>query len=320
MTRTGTLAILFKVECIGGYAGCYSCSFNNYLISMGEERLLKMYYLKNRGEDIYLLSVIPPSKFKEEHIQNLIRKKIKKTGLFRKKPLEDIIRKSMVWMPYYRIQFNYGCSEKNLIQRYGETGQSETVLNAMFCGFVKSEKEFFTLFRPNYLKHKKIKYSPQSEEIVGSTVYTDFEGVLGSFLKRLNEVKEELNDFRSELSKIRARLSRYSRIWPMKDLLDKERKLSEKVARLEALRNVLNMCLNVNEDVRSIEVLGHDVFYFPTLVVTLKNKENGTERYFIVNLVESGAVRKHLSYDKGLTELCNKNSGCKETIAGSVAP
>lgn len=243
---------------------------------------------------------------------------MKKTGLFRKKPLEDIIRKSMVWMPYYRIQFNYRRSEKNLIQRYGETGRSETALNAMFCGCVKSEKELFMLFRPNYLKHKKIKHSPQAEEIVGSTAYTDFEEVLEGFLKRLNEVKDEINEFRSELNKIRARLGRYSKIWPMKDLSDKEKKLSEKVARFEALRNVLGMCLNINEDVRSIEVLGHDVFYYPTLVVTLKHKENGTERYFIVNLVESGLIRKHLSYDKGLMELCNKNSACREAIASAV--
>ena len=245
---------------------------------------------------------------------------IKKTGLFRKKLLEDIIRKSMIWMPYYRIQFNYRRSEKNLIQRYGETGRSETVLNAMFCGCVKSEKELFTLFRPNYLKYEIIRHSPQSEEIVGSTVHTDFEGILGSFLKRLNEVKDELNEFRPELSRIRTRLSRYSKILPMKDLIDKERKLSEKVARLEALRNVLNMCLNVNEDVRSIEVRGHDVFFYPILVVTLKHKENRVERYFIVNLVESGTIRKHLSYDKGLTELCNKNSGCKETVIRSIKP
>lgn len=267
-----------------------------------------------------MLSVIPPSKFKEEHVQNLIHKMIKKTGLFRKKPLEDITRKSVIWMPYYRIQFSYRRSEKNLIQKYGETGRSETVLNAMFCGCAKSEKEFFALFRPNYLKYKIIRHSPQSEEIVGPTVCTDFEGVLGSFLKRLNEVKDELNEFRPELSKIRARLNRYSRILPMKDLMDKERKLSEKVARLEVLRNVLNMCLNVNEDVRSIEVEGHDVFYYPTLVVTLKHKENRVERYFIVNLVERGSIRKHLSYDKGLTELCNKNSGGREIIVRSITP
>ena len=245
---------------------------------------------------------------------------MKKTGLFRKKSLEDIIRKSMVWMPYYRIQFNYRHSEKNLIQRYGETGRSETALNAMFCGCVKSEKELFTLFRPNYLKYKIIKHSLQSEEIVGSTVHTDFNGVLRGFLKRLNEVKDELTELRPELSKIRTRLSRYSKIWPMKDLSDKEKKLSEKVARLEALRNVLNMCLNVNEGIRSIEVLGHDVFYYPTLVVTLKHKENRVERYLIVNLVVSGSIRKPLRYDKGLTELCNKNSGCKEIIARSITP
>lgn len=243
---------------------------------------------------------------------------MKKTGLFRKKPLEDIIRKSMVWMPYYRIQFNYRRSEKNLIQRYGETGRSETVLNAMFCECVKSEKELFTLFRPNYLKYKIIRRSPQSEEIVGSTVNINFERVLESFLKRLNEVKEELNEFRPELNKIRARLSRYSKIFPMRDLIDKEKKLSEKVARLDVAKNILGICLNINEDARSIKVLGHNVFYYPTLVVTLKHKENRAERYFIMNLVESGLIRKHLSYDKKLIELCNKNNACREVIASAV--
>jgi len=266
-----------------------------------------------------LLSVIPPSKFKEEHIQKLVHKMMKKRGLFRKKPLEDIICKSMVWMPYYTIQFSYRRSEKDLIQRYGEKGRSETALNAMFCGCVKSEKELFMLFRPNYFKYKKISHPPQSEEIVGSTAYTDFERVLGDFLKHLNEVKDELNEFRPELNKLRARIRKYSVILPMpRDLSDKEKKLSEKVAMLDATKNILGMCLNINEGVRSIKVLGNDVFYYPTLVVTLKHKENRAERYSIVNLVESGLIRKHLSYDKGLTELCNKNSTCREVIASAV--
>ena len=265
-----------------------------------------------------MLFVISPSKFEEEHVQNLVHKMIKKTGLFRKKPLEDITRKSMVWMPYYRIQFDYGRSEKKLIQRYGETGRSETVLNAMFCGCVKSEKEFFALFRPNYLKYEIIKYSPQPEEIVGSTAHTDFEEVLAGFLKRLNEVKDELDEFRPELNKIRTRLSRYSKIFPMKDLIDKEKKLSEKVVKLEVAKNILGICLNMNEDARSIKVYGHDVFYYPTLVVTLKHIEDGAERYLIMNLVESGLVRKHLRYDEKLMELCNKNSVCRKVIASAV--
>lgn len=237
-----------------------------------------------------------------------------KRGSFRKKPLEDIIGKNMVWMPYHRIQYTYRSSKKGLIQRSGETA-----LNAMFCRSAESERELFILFRPNYLKHKIIEHTLQSEEIVGPTVSTDFDDVLGNLLKRLNEVEDELNEPRSELQKIRARIAKYGHIVPMMGALKKERELSEKVARLSAVRNIRRMCLNVTENIKSIEVVGHDVFYYPTLVVTLKHKENGTERYILVNLVESGLISKRVSCDKGLTELCNKNSAFKEIITRSLA-
>jgi hypothetical protein len=262
-----------------------------------------------------VLSVVPPSKFKEEHTQKLIHKMIEKRGFFRKKPLEDIIHKSMLWMPYYRIRYNYSLFEKEPIQKHGETA-----LNAMFCGCVKNEKELFMLFKPNYLKYKIISYSPQSEEIVGSTTSINFDRILRDFLQRLNEVKEEANEFRSELKKIRTQIRRQSMMLPIgKDLTDKEKRLSEKVARLDAVRNIIGICLNISEDARTIKVSGHNVFYYPTLVVTLKHKENGAERYLIVDLVESGLIRKHLSYDIGLTELCNKNSACREIIASTIA-
>jgi hypothetical protein len=193
-----------------------------------------------------MLSVVPPSKFEGEDVQKFMRKMIEKRGFFRKKPLEDIIRENMVWMPYHRIQFNYSRSERGLIQRYGETGRGETALNAMFCGSVKSEREVFMLFRPNYLKYKVMRHSPQSEEVVGPTFYTDFDGVLGGFLKRLNEVKDELHELRSELHKSRVRIRRYSWIVPVMWDLKKERTLSEKVAKLSAIKNTLSMCLNVN--------------------------------------------------------------------------
>jgi len=238
---------------------------------------------------------------------------IKKRGSFRKKPIEDITRKNMVWMPYHLIQFNHTYSEKGSIQAHGETA-----LNAMFCGSVRSEGELFALFRPNYSKHKTIRQSPQPEEIVGPTFSIDFEGVLGGFVKKLNEVRDELIGLRSELQRIRTRIRRYGRIVPLIEELRKERELSEKVGSLNAVRNVLVMCLNVNENTRSIEVVGHDVFYYPTLVVALKHKENGTERYVLVDLVESGLISKHLSCDRGLTELCNKNDKCKEALTKSL--
>jgi len=244
---------------------------------------------------------------------------IEKRGFLRKKHLDDIVRESMVWMPYHRIQFDCTRSEGDLVQKYGEKGRGETALNAMFCGCVKSERELFMLFRPNYLKHKVTKHSLQSEEIVGPTFNTDFDGVLGGFLKRLNEVKDELNEVTSELRKSRVRTSRFRMIVPVMWDLKKERTLSEKVAKLRATKIILSMCLNVDEDINSIEVTGSNIFYYPISVVTLKNKEDGTERYLIVNLVESGLTVKRLSCDKGLTELCDKNGGCKKIIAKSIA-
>jgi len=238
---------------------------------------------------------------------------MKKRGFFRKKTLEDVTHKNMVWMPYHRIQFTFTRSEKDLVQRH-----SETTLNAMFCESAKSERELFILFRPNYLKHKTTSHSPQSEEVVGSTFCTDFDRVLESILEKLNRVKDELSELRPELRRIRARIKRYGHIVPMIGDLRKEKELSEKVARLNAMMNVLNMCLNVNEDIiRSVEVVDHDTFYYPTLVVTLKNKEDGSERYLIVNLANE-LIGKNLSCDRELTELCEKNSVCKEIIAKSL--
>jgi len=243
---------------------------------------------------------------------------IEKRGLFRKKPLEDIIRQNMVWMPYHRIRYECGYSEKNLFQRCSEIGLGETALNAMLCESVKSETELFMLFRPNYLKRKIINYFPQSEEIVGPTVYLNFQRTLGSLLKSLHEVKDELNRLGSVLYKNHVRIRRYSWILPVMGGLKNERRLSEEVARLRAKKNILNMCLNTNQDIRSIKVTEHDTFYYPTLIVTLKHKENGTERYLIINLAESRLIDKHSSCDKGLTKLCNKNSLCKEIIARSI--
>jgi hypothetical protein len=175
------------------------------------------------------------------------------------------------------------------------------------------------LFRPNYLKYKIVEHSPQPKEIVCSIVPIDFEEILGNFLKRLNEIKVELSARRQELNKIRVNMRRYSAILPpMKDSREKEKTLSEKIAKLQATKNILSLCLNTNDDISSITVTGHDVFYYPNLVIKLKNKTNGTERYLIVKLVKDGLIRKQLSCDRALTELCNENTMCKEVIADTV--
>jgi len=263
-----------------------------------------------------LLSVVSPSGFEDIEVQKLIHVMMKKkipNGV----PLEYIASKSVVWMPYYKIQFEYRRSEKDLIQKFGETAESETALNAMFCGCARSESELFMLFRPNYLKNNKMTRSPESDEIVGPTSPTNFDEILSGFVKRLNEVEDELYKLRSMLNKRYVRIARI-RILPMISDLKEGERLSEKIAKLSALKNILNMCLNLGEDIMSIKVLGNSTFYYPTLVATLKHRENRAERFIVIDLVKRGLILKRLSCDDVLTQLCNNNDACKEVLAKSV--
>jgi len=242
----------------------------------------------------------------------------KKKGRAVSIPSERIASKSLVWMPYYKIQFEYRRSEKDLIQKFGETAQSETAINAMFCGCAQSEGELFMLFRPNYLKYKMITHFPQLDEIIGPTFNMNLEAVLTDFLRKLNEAKNELYDLRSTLNKRYTHIRRYSMILPMKGSLKEEEKLSEKIAKLSALTNILSTSLNLGESAGSIKALYNSTFYYPTLVVALKHRECEAERFLIINLVKKGSIRKCLNIDDGLTQLCNKNDACKEVLVRFV--
>jgi len=264
-----------------------------------------------------LLFVVPPSGFKETEIQRLIHAIIEKKHP-NSMPSEYITSKSVVWMPYYKIQFEYKRSEKDLIQKFGKTAESETTLNAMFCECTRSESELFMLFRPNYLKYNLVTRSPESDEIVGPTSPTNFDEILSGFVKRLNEVEDELYNLRSMLNKRYVRIARI-RILPMIPDLKEGERLSEKIAKLSALKNVLNMCLNLDEDTKSIKILGNSTFYYPTLVAALKHGENEAERFIIIDLVKRGLILKRLNCDDVLTQLCSNNDACKEILAKSVA-
>ena len=188
-----------------------------------------------------MLSVIPPSKLEEEHIQKLILRMAQKRGFLRKKPVEDVMHKGMIWMPYFRVQYTYTPS--------GNGGQGETALNGMFCGSVERNRELFMLFRPNYLKRRAIRHLPQLGEIVGPTAQTDFDEVLKRLLEHLNKVRDELYELRSTLSKSRVRISRYSIIAPLMGHLRKsEEELAEKAAKLHATKILLSSCLNINDN------------------------------------------------------------------------
>ena len=244
---------------------------------------------------------------------------IEKRGSFRKELLEDVTQKSMVWMPYYRIQYDYSGSGEGS-RGHNITGRGETALNAMICGCAKSENEITSLFRPNYLKHKTIRHLPLSEEIVGPTADLDLDQTLNGLLKQLNRVEAKLHELRSTLSKKRIRMRRYSMLVPLLGHQKKiEKELSEQVAGIVATKHIVSLCLNVHEKLDSLKVTNHNVFHYPTFVAKLKHKENQTERYIVINLVGSGTITRNLSCDKRLTDLCNRNNKCREML-GRLLP
>ncbi len=101
--------------------------------------------------------------------------------------------------------------------------------------------------------------------------------------------------------------------------LQEERELSAKIAKLDALKNTISMCLNIDEEVSSIEVLGDDTFYYPTSVFLLKDGESKDQRFLIVNLVKTGGILQRPDCDILLTQLCNNNDECKKLVAAVVA-
>jgi hypothetical protein len=285
-------------------------------------KVSKIVASREKREDgpVSLLSVVPPSAFEREHLERFVQKMVKKKGFVRKRSLEDVVLRGMMWMPYYRVRYEYRRSREDVVRRFGKTGRAETALNAIFCAAVKDEDDLLMLFRPNYLRHKTIEHLPQPDEIVGPTFQVDFDEVLNGLTKRLDRSNTELQKVASALSKSRIHTRRRSMIFPLiGESKRKEGELSGKVAELRATSNLVSICLNANEDVGAVRVTDHEVFYYPNLVVKLVHERDGSEKYLIINLVKSGMVRKRWGCDRGLMRLCNSDSACKKVIATTFA-
>ncbi len=265
-----------------------------------------------------MICAIPPSEFREEEVQKLVDGMIERKGLSRE-PLENVIGRCLVWMPYHRIELEYKHSRVDQTTKLGETDRGETALNAMFCDCVEGESELLMLFRPNYLKYEAVTLSPKADDVVGQVCQVDLDRVLTMLVNRRNEVEDEAHKLRSDLKKRYVRKRRLSIIFPMPGHLKEEREISEKIAGLSALRNIIGLCLNFEDDVGSVRVQGYNTFYYPTSVSALKHRESGTERFLVVNLVKTGLIRRGLNCDVSLSRLCSENDKCRKIMKAAFA-
>lgn len=264
-----------------------------------------------------MIDGIPPSGFKESDIRKLVEDTLKrKTPLG--KPVEYVASKGTVWMPYYRIRMEYWHSDSESNEKLGEKKPAETALNAMFCGCVNNESELLMIFRPNYLRHKTVALSPSTNEVIGLASKVDFEGILSGLVKKKKEVENELSGLRSTLSKKYVRKRRFSMLLPTGSLKE-EKDLSGKIAKLDALKNTIDLCLNIHKEVEGIQVLDSDIFHYPTSVFLLKHEGNETMRFLIVNLVKAGGLLQRPHYDVLLTRLCNSSDECRKLVAAAVS-
>jgi len=264
-----------------------------------------------------LIRGIPQSRFREAEIEKLVEGMLERRTRFGK-PTEYVAGRATLWMPYYRIRMEYWRLGEEPKGRAGEGVLAETALNAMFCGRVGGERELLMIFRPNYLRHELTSIVPADGEVVGSVSGVDLEGVLSGLVNRLNGVQGELAGLRSTLSRNYVRKRRYSMLLPTGSLRE-EKELSEKIAKLDALKNTIRLCLNIFEEVGAIAVLDSDTFYYPTSVFLLKKREDESQRFLIVNLVKGGGMQRRPNCDVLLTQLCSRNEGCGKLVAAAVA-
>lgn len=263
-----------------------------------------------------MISGIHQSEFKEAEIERLVEGMLERRTLFGK-PLEYIAGKRTVWMPYYRMRMEYWRSVDEPIERISERVLAETALNAMFCGCVSIESELLMIFRPNYLRYEAAPIVPATDEVVGSASIVDFERALLGLVRKLNEVQDELSELRSTLNKNYVRKRRFQMLLPMGNLKE-EKDLSEKIAKLDALKNTIRMCLNIDEKVGGIRLLDCETFYYPTSVFLLKNRESQDQRFLIVNLAKADGILQRPNVDILLTRLCNSNYECRKLVAVAV--
>lgn len=244
---------------------------------------------------------VAPSQIDWEELNNIIKKRVKKKGVFRKKPLESVVYKKWVWMPLYKIYCHH--QSGNTIKK------AVTVLNAMFPCDEAKKSEFYELFDPKLLRYKCIERVPRQREIVAPTTEINVQKIFEYLLELRNDARSKLTKIENELYQCRKKIYRYHPLLPiLTHYLEREKKLSEEVAKLEVTDLNITRCLNSNENIDKIKVVNIDTFYYPILVVMLRERRNNLNRYLVIDL--GGRI----SLNVALTKLCNKNEALKAIL------
>jgi len=224
----------------------------------------------------------------------------------------------LLWIPYQTL-------ECTILTFEGRTKKTKTALNVMFPDHTLSDKDLILMFRPNFLRYSKVKYTdlnltpplsklPQKKAPINTT---DLKNLSNRIIKYASMIQKNLTNLTPTI-KHQSQSDIISRLF-LPSIKDLTRLTSQEARKVEdfmereyvkfaAMKQVVQMALNITGLPQHISFKKKDSFYHPYLIIEA-NKE-----YSFVDLVKRGKIIKNFIEDPILTRILKENPIAKEEI------
>lgn len=264
-----------------------------------------------------MIKVVKIPEIERMEIEKTINKNLVRKGLVRRRIIETVCSETMIWMPYYKIYYEFTEEENELLKDEEKTGSGKTALNAMFCSCVEEENGLLSLFRPDVHELELVDHIP-SNEVVGSIGTVDIHAIFDKLLTYRAEIDLERQEMAQELHQIHRRMQTMSLFLPTsKATRIREDELTRRLAQISGVKFSFIMRLGLPDNVMITKVTNAGVIHCPQLIVSVENQQTGEDRFLIVDFVRLRR-KKGGGLDDALTRLCSVDDVCKATLESAI--
>ncbi len=264
-----------------------------------------------------MIKVVQIPEIEREEIEKTINKNLVKTGLLRRRFQEIICSETMIWMPYYKIHYEFTEEGHELRIDQEKTGSEMTALNAMFSSCVEDESGLLSLFRPDIFELELVDHIP-SNEVVGSIGKVEISAILDKLLAYRAEIDVERQEMVQELRQIHRKMQTMSLfLFTSKATRIREDELTRRLAQISGVLFSFRMRLGLPDNVTITKVTEAGLFYCPQLIVSVEHQNTGENRFLIVDFVRLGR-KKGGGLDDALSRLCSVDDVCKATLEAAI--
>ncbi|MFQ6123047.1 MAG: hypothetical protein ACE5R6_00355 [Candidatus Heimdallarchaeota archaeon] len=264
-----------------------------------------------------MIKVVQIPAIERMEIEKTINKNLARKGLIHRRILETVCSETKIWMPYYKIRYEFTNEGNDPSFNQENTGSGMTALNAMFSSCVVEENDLLSLFRPDIHELELVNHNP-SQEVVGSVETADIPTIFDKLLEYRTEIDIERQEMAQELRQIHRRMQTMSLFLPTsKATRIREDQLTRRLAQISGVRFSFLMRLGLPDNALFTEVTNAGVFYCPQLIVSVENQQTGEDRFIIIDFVRLGQ-KKGGSLDDALSRLCSVDDACRATLEAVI--